>query len=64
MTFKKYMLPIITLFLIAILPDCYSPKIPLSGEDRRFADALEEKYSADISMQHDYIAVKDPENQD
>lgn len=59
MTFKKYALPFIILFLMVTLPSCYSPKIFLSEEEQRFADSLAKVYFADINLQHDYKAIKE-----
>ncbi|SDF77458.1 hypothetical protein [Chitinophaga filiformis] len=59
MTFKKHAHTLITLSLIIVLPCCYSPKIFLSEEEKEFADSLATAYSADISLQHDYNAVKE-----
>jgi hypothetical protein len=59
MTFKKHACSFIALYLIAILPGCYSPKIFLSEKEQKFADSLAQEYSADISLQHDYKAVKE-----
>lgn len=60
MTFKQHTHSLmIALSLIANLSSCYSPKIFLSKEEEEFADSLATAYSADISLQHDYEAVKE-----
>ncbi|GEP92266.1 hypothetical protein SAMN05660909_04281 [Chitinophaga terrae (ex Kim and Jung 2007)] len=59
MALKKCTLPFITLFMMATLPCCYSPKIFLSKEEQRFADSLANVYSADVNLQHDYKAIKE-----
>lgn len=48
---------IVIVVLVSGLQSCYSPKIPLTPQEKEWGDALAEEYRCEVSMQHDYDAI-------